>query len=124
MTVNGIDLIGQPASVQGYPSTYQSDYSNDKINRSDSNEEKPDYSKINDEDKEKIIDEAANQMNDVAKTFNRSVRFIVHKESGRIQTEVIDTETQKVIREIPSEEMLDMIAKLDSYIGKVFDIKS
>ena len=73
---------------------------------------------------EDIIQKAADQMNDIAKTFDRSIRFIIHKDSGKIQTEVIDKDTDKVIREIPSDEVLDMIAKLKSYIGTILDIQS
>ncbi|HOK41069.1 MAG TPA: flagellar protein FlaG [bacterium] len=71
-----------------------------------------------------IFEEAADKLNEVAKNFARSVRFSVHKETGRIVTEVVDTETDKVIREIPSKEMLDMIAKIKSFVGVIFDLES
>ena len=73
---------------------------------------------------EKIIFKAANQMNEVARTFDRAIKFKVHKESGRIKTEVIDKATNKVIRQIPTDEVLDMISKLKSSIGTILDIKS
>lgn len=72
---------------------------------------------------EKIANTAAKELNKLADVFNRTVKFIVHNESGRIKTEVINTETKEIIREIPSEEILDMVSKLKSYVGTIIDEK-
>jgi uncharacterized FlaG/YvyC family protein len=58
-----------------------------------------------------------NQMQDVGLEFTR------HKDSGKIIVRVVEKGTKKVIREIPSEEFLDLAAKMDQMIGILFDKK-
>lgn len=54
---------------------------------------------------------------------NTSIRFIVHEESNRIEIKVIDEDTDKVIREIPPEKMLDAYAERMEFLGLNFDAK-
>jgi flagellar protein FlaG len=51
------------------------------------------------------------------------LRFSVHKPSGRMMVTVIDESTGKVVREIPSSEILELAAKMDEMIGILFDEK-
>jgi flagellar protein FlaG len=37
---------------------------------------------------------------------------------------VVDTINDKVIRQIPEEEVLDLVAKMKDYIGLIFDKKA
>jgi flagellar protein FlaG len=37
---------------------------------------------------------------------------------------VIDNETNEIIKEIPSEKMLDMVAKIEEMIGLIIDEKA
>ncbi|MBC7105707.1 MAG: flagellar protein FlaG, partial [Firmicutes bacterium] len=50
-----------------------------------------------------------------------SLRFFVHEPTGQIMVRIIDRETQEVVREIPREEILDMIAKLWELAGLIVD---
>lgn len=54
---------------------------------------------------------------------NTSVRFSVHEKSNRIEIKVIDKNTDKVIREIPPEKMLDAYADRMELLGLGFDVK-
>ena len=54
---------------------------------------------------------------------NTSVRFSVHEKSNRIEIKVIDKDTDKVIREIPPEKMLDAYADRMELLGLGFDVK-
>ncbi|MDK2880991.1 MAG: flagellar protein FlaG [Clostridia bacterium] len=47
--------------------------------------------------------------------------FCVHKETQRLVVKVIDPDTNKVIREIPPEELLDLAVRLQEMIGLLFD---
>lgn len=49
------------------------------------------------------------------------LEFSVHEDTGRMQVSVTDKETGKVIREIPSERMLDLIGKMEEMVGILFD---
>jgi flagellar protein FlaG len=52
-----------------------------------------------------------------------SLKFDIHKETNTIMVKVIDNDTQKVIREIPSEKLLDMIASIWKLVGIIVDKK-
>ena len=45
------------------------------------------------------------------------LKFSVHDETGRTMVKVISKDTGKIIREVPSETILNMAAKLDEFTG-------
>ena len=72
-------------------------------------------------EKEVDVNDAVDQLNETARVFNRSIRFKVHEDTHRTMISVVDSLTDKVIREIPSEEALDMVARMNDAIGALFD---
>ncbi len=74
--------------------------------------------------KEENVDEAVDKLNKAAQVFDRSIRFQVHKKTNRTMVSVVDTTTDKVIRQIPNEEVLNLVAKMDDYMGLIFDKKA
>lgn len=54
---------------------------------------------------------------------NVGLQFSLHKETGRTMVKVVNKDTNELIREIPSEEVLNLAAKLDEMIGIIFDEK-
>jgi flagellar protein FlaG len=54
---------------------------------------------------------------------NVDLQFSVHKASGRMMITVVDESNGKVIREIPSREILELAAKMDEMVGMIFDKK-
>lgn len=68
-----------------------------------------------------VIDGALDKINKTVRIFNRSIHFSKHEESGRLWVKVIDTETKKVIREIPPEEILEIVARLEEMVGLLID---
>lgn len=52
-----------------------------------------------------------------------SIHFSLHEESDRYYVEVIDQKTQKILREIPEKELLDVYAKMTEYLGLFIDEK-
>ncbi|MFD2442699.1 flagellar protein FlaG [Bacillus sp. CGMCC 1.16607] len=81
-----------------------------------------------DEDKKKDLtkDEAeqiVNGINEFLKPQYTSLNFKMHEELDKYYVEVIDQETKKVIREIPSKELLDMYAKMTEFLGLFIDKK-
>jgi flagellar protein FlaG len=69
------------------------------------------------------VDQIIGQINKLIESLNRKLRFTVHEGSGRMQVMVVNGETDKVIREIPPKEFLDMISRIDEAIGMIFDEK-
>jgi flagellar protein FlaG len=53
-----------------------------------------------------------------------SLKYEVYKATNTIMVKVIDNDTQKVIREIPSEKVLDMIASFSKSVGISVDKKA
>ncbi|RZB35855.1 MAG: flagellar protein FlaG [Desulfobacteraceae bacterium Eth-SRB2] len=54
---------------------------------------------------------------------NVDLQFSVHKASGQMMITVFDESTGKVVREIPSSEILELAAKMDEMVGMMFDQK-
>ena len=54
---------------------------------------------------------------------NTQLNFSVHEKTDRVMVRITDQSTGDVIREIPSEEFLDMAAKLQEMVGLMFDAK-
>jgi flagellar protein FlaG len=72
---------------------------------------------VNDDELQKSIDK-------ILKTLegdSTSLRFDIHKGTNTIMVKVIDNETNKVIREIPSEKILDMVASIWKLVGITVD---
>lgn len=71
----------------------------------------------------KALEQVADGLNEMVKVFNRKIDFIVHDDTNRTMVKVIDTETGKILREIPPEEILDLVAKMQEAFGIIFDVK-
>jgi len=61
------------------------------------------------------------RLNDTAEAFNLSLRFLLHEESERWMVQVVDLVDDKVIREIPPEYVLNVVAQIQDLIGVLLD---
>ncbi len=68
--------------------------------------------------------EAVDKLNKTALVFDRSIRFQIHDKTKEFMVAVVDQNTSRVIREIPSKDVLDLVAKMRDYIGLLFDKKA
>ena len=60
----------------------------------------------------------------LAQIFDRQLRFEVLHEAGDVlQVQVIDTETDKVIRKIPPDEVVRLMERMQSLVGAIFDME-
>ena len=57
-------------------------------------------------------------VNERPQVQNRSLRFSVHQGTGIVQVRVYNTETNELIREIPSEEMLQVAERIDEALSE------
>lgn len=69
------------------------------------------------------MEEVAQKLQDFIDSLNTSLEFSVDQESGRDIIKVIDKESGNLIRQFPSEEVLDVIKSLSSATGMLFDEK-
>lgn len=58
------------------------------------------------------LQQAVSQLNDYVQTMQRDLQFSIDKESGVMVVKVIDTKSEKVIRQIPAEETLRLARSL------------
>jgi flagellar protein FlaG len=52
------------------------------------------------------------------------LKFSMHNDTGRTMITVTNRDTEEIIREIPSKEVLDMVAKMEEMVGILFDLKA
>jgi flagellar protein FlaG len=66
------------------------------------------------------VETAVSQISDFVQNFQRDLLFSIDKDSGRLVVKVVDSETQELIRQIPSDEMLRIARNLDSPESLIF----
>jgi flagellar protein FlaG len=59
----------------------------------------------------------------VSLAFNKKLQFVVNHESNEITVNVIDPDTDKVIKVLPPEELQRLHGKIEEAIGFLFDEK-
>jgi flagellar protein FlaG len=75
----------------------------------------PDQSQaVNEQVPVEQVESAVSQISDFVQNFQRDLVFSIDKDSARLVVKVVDSETQEVIRQIPSEEMLRIAKNLDA----------
>ncbi|MGI6776702.1 MAG: flagellar protein FlaG [Acetivibrionales bacterium] len=70
---------------------------------------------------EKVVIDAIEKANKAIIGANRKFEFSIHEVTKEIMVKVINSETNEVIREIPPEKILDMIAKIWEMAGILVD---
>ncbi len=70
---------------------------------------------------DKNINEAVNRINDTARSFNNNLRLEIDKDLGVTIVKVLDKETNKVIRQIPTEEVIALSKHLRDLRGLLID---
>lgn len=63
----------------------------------------------------------AQTLEETVKAFNHRIRLTVNEEIGQVIIKVVDARTDKVIKEIPAEEIQRMTAKIREMIGLLVD---
>jgi flagellar protein FlaG len=76
--------------------------------------------KIEDSSKE-AVDRAVQALEAYIDSNRRSLNISVHEGTGQIIVTVISEEDGKIIREIPSREILDHAAKMEELAGLLYD---
>jgi len=77
--------------------------------------EEEDYTK---EEVERAVTSTNRLLNDEHKT---QYKFEVHEGTGRVMVNLVDTETKEVIKEIPPEKILDLVANIWERLGILVD---
>lgn len=70
---------------------------------------------------DKVVIEAIERANEAISVANKKFEYSIHEKTNEIMVKVIDSNTNKVIREIPPEKILDMVAKMWEMAGILVD---
>lgn len=120
--VNSVELSGKGhgSNIEGKKA--QNDVSdagkvNDSVNVSDqaaTETEKVDMSS-------KQLEMVAQQLQDFVGKMNKGLEFSVHQDSGRDVIKVIDKNNGDLIKQYPTEEVLDLVTKLSDATGSLIN---
>lgn len=67
------------------------------------------------------IQEAVDQMDSIAKSINRKLSYSFNRELNQVIVKVVDSQTDKVIKELPPAELQRLHQKIQEYIGMIVD---
>lgn len=70
---------------------------------------------------EKVVIDAIEKANRAISGANRKFEFSIHEKTKEIMVKVVDSDTNQIIREIPPENILDMVAKMWEMAGLIVD---
>lgn len=69
----------------------------------------------------KEVEKALEIVNDTLEMMDKKLSFQLHEGTNRTLVKVTNRETEEVIREIPPEEILDLVAKMTELVGIMMD---
>ncbi|MFL2104973.1 flagellar protein FlaG [Desemzia sp. FAM 23991] len=91
------------------------------VSKNDSNEMQLQYDEAEENVANEELEKAVNKINEHLLGVNTQFQYKIHEGTERIMVKLIDTESNEVIKEIPPEKMLDMVAEIWKRVGLVVD---
>lgn len=70
---------------------------------------------------EQEVRESVEKLNNFIRPYVTSLEFSIDKDLGRIVVKIIDNETEEVIKQIPSEDVLELTKALDKVAGLIVE---
>lgn len=113
--VNAVDISGTVINSN------LSEIKQDQEASSKVQQEKPETVNKFQEVSEAKIESIAQAMDNYVRSIQRDLKIRVHNDTGNIVVEVISGEDGKVIRQIPSENLLNLAAKMEEMTGVLFN---
>ncbi len=111
---SGIPITTNESTIVGKATNIQDVMVQKKDEQEEQKELKNTEAEAESEDK---VKEAVAELNQFVQSLDRELQFSIHKDSGKTVVKVVDAETDKVIRQIPSEEILAISESLENVTG-------
>ncbi len=70
------------------------------------------------------IGQLTKKMSRLVELINRDIKFKMHEKTERLMVQVVDSRDGTVLKEFPPHELLDVIAKIEEYVGILLDKKA
>ncbi len=124
MRINGVSSISNTNMIQ---STRRSGLADKTFN--DSRQRVNSINNIDNRDRKNnkmqidLLTEAVDNTNKMLEGYNRRFEISIHEGTNAVMVKVIDQNTDEIIREIPPEKILDMVAALWEMAGIIVDRK-
>ncbi len=67
------------------------------------------------------LEESLDTLNHMMKDLERSFEFTIHESTERLMIRVLNSDTEEIIREIPPEKILDIVASIEEMVGILVD---
>lgn len=93
----------------------KSSVKNDDLSKDKNSDNNQDNSKVDKKD----IDKAVNTLNKFLEPEKTHAEYSVYKELGTIMIKIIDDKSKKVLLEVPSEKILNMVASMCEQAGLI-----
>ncbi len=84
---------------------------------------KPTLISTGQESKASVVQDTVNQLNEAVQSIERDIKFKIDEVSGDTIITVLDTKTEEVIRQIPTEEVLAVRENIEILKGILFSAK-
>lgn len=114
-----IDNISNINSTNKYTPIINENNSSNRLNNRQAQAKIPEEKKYREEE---IID-AIESANKKFIAYDRKFEFSIHEKTKQIMVKVIDVNTNEIIREIPPEKILDLVASIWEISGIIVDEK-
>ncbi|WP_435274296.1 flagellar protein FlaG [Psychrobium sp. nBUS_13] len=105
--VNGNTVVTSYQKTEELVNSDIVDTDNKKINSTQFTEDIP----------KEQLEVLAEKLQEFVGSLNKGLQFSVDEDSGRDVIKVIDRETEEIVRQYPSEEVLELVAKLSDAAG-------
>ncbi len=126
MRVDGIDplLLSRVKDQTTKPPAQETDRSNAQreLIRQQQKENRANQAAVESEAGQlREVEEALMKLNDTAEAMQLSLRFLMHEGSERWMVQVVDIQQDEIVREMPPENVLNVVAQIQSLIGVLLD---
>ena len=120
--VNDINPSPSPESMNSGRARTQQQTNVEKLNRAAKAEtQRESLSDDLEELTEEELEEGIETLNESVQALHKSLKFELHEESDRMQVQVIDVIEDEVLKELPPEEVLDMLGRIRQMVGLIID---
>ena len=76
---------------------------------------------LNENDNKEKLEQAINSLNEFFTINNSELKFVFHEGLDTYYAQLINSETEEVIREIPSKKVLDVFYEMQKLVGMIVD---
>ena len=78
---------------------------------------------VDDKDTKEKLNQAIDSLNEFFTINNSELKFVFHEGLDTYYAQLINSETEEVIREIPSKKVLDVFYEMQKLVGMIVDKK-